>query len=364
MEFNMLPPGAPDEEPPIDWKKLFRPRNIIIWTIIISGLIYMLFYKPSYEQYLIRGKTMGTSYMVKYWASDDFNPRKITSNINVRLNEINKEVSTWNKESDIVKFNKSQNTNWVKVKPFFAKMVLLSSNLCVTTGGMFDISISPLIDMWGFDAKGKIIKNPTKAQLNTVNGLYGCDKIKINVSKNTIAKANPKVKINLSAVAKGGAVDDIGKLLEDKGINNYLVEIGGEVRVNGKKLDGSNWVVGIEQPSPNTNRAIRLTVPIKNESMATSGDYRNYFEDGGVRYSHIIDPRTKKPITHNLASVTVVAKSTALADGLATGLLVMGKKGALKFANKQNLAIYMIVREKGEFKSVASNEWIKKFGKK
>ena len=357
------PPGTPGEEEPIDWKALFRPRNIIIWIIIIGGLIYW-YNKPSYEQYLIRGKTMGTSYMVKYWASTDFNPRKITSNINVRLNEINKEVSTWNKESDIVKFNKSQNTKWVKVKPFFAKMVLLSGDLCAKTGGMFDISISPLIDMWGFDAKGKIIKNPSQAQLNTVNGLYGCDKIKLNVSKSTIAKTNPNVKINLSAIAKGGAVDNIGKLLESKGVNNYLIEIGGEVRVSGEKLDGSNWVVGIEQPSPNINRAIQLTVPIKNESMATSGDYRNYFERSGVRYSHIIDPRTKKPITHNLASVSVVAKSTALADGLATGLLVMGEKGALKFANKQNLAIYMIVRDKGEFKSVVSKEWIKKFGKK
>ncbi|MGB1361443.1 MAG: FAD:protein FMN transferase [Alphaproteobacteria bacterium] len=353
----MFPPEDPNA---IDWKKLFSIRNIVIWIVIIVIGVYWAT-RPNFEQYRFKGKTMGTTYLVKYWADTEIAPRRINTLVDRKLKQINNEISTWDKTSKIVEFNNTNKTGWFSVNKFFAQMVMMATNICYQTNGRFDITIKPLIDVWGFDVDGRVVKAPTNKQLKGVEKVIGCDKIATNISKKTIKKNSPNVSINLSAIAKGGAVDEIGKLMEAEGIENYLVEIGGEIRVRGKKIDGTNWLIGVEQPV-RSSKKVNIILKLENESMATSGDYKNYFEENGVRYSHIIDPKTKMPIKHNLASVTVVTSSTAMADALATGLFVMGEKKALKFATKNNLKVYMIVRRDGVFETIASPAWEKHFG--
>ncbi len=340
---------------------LLKKYNLILWLCIIVAIIYY-FTLPQNKQYIINGNTMGTSYTVKYWTDNVQGKKQITSLIENKLIQINKSVSTWDKNSAISKFNNSKNTDWVKIDKFFMTMVIMSNKLCKSTNGNFNITISPLIDLWGFDAKGKITKKPDQKSLDNISNFIGCDKITININKQAIAKKQPMVTINLSAIAKGGAVDEIGKILEQQNINNYLVEIGGEIKAKGSKINKESWKIGIEQPTTD-NKVIKAIFPLNNETMATSGDYKNYFEEKGVRYSHIINPTTKKPINHNLASVSVIHKNNAMADGLATAILVMGTEEALKYAEQNKLKIYMIIRENNVFKEIASPEWIAKFGK-
>ena len=340
---------------------ILKKYNLILWLCIIVAIIYY-FTSPQNKQYIINGNTMGTSYTVKYWTDRDLGKNQITDLIENKLIQINKSVSTWDKNSEISKFNNLKSTDWFKVDKFFMNMVVLSDRLCKSTNGNFDITISPLIDLWGFDAKGKITKRPNQKSLDDIGNYIGCDKISIDTTRQAIAKKQAMVTINLSAIAKGGAVDEIGKILEQENINNYLVEIGGEIRARGSKINKEIWRIGIEQPTGD-NKAIKTILPLNNETMATSGDYKNYFEENGARYSHIINPNTKKPIIHNLASVTVIHKDNAMADGLATAMLVMGKEEALRYATQKKLKIYMIIRENNVFKEIVSPEWVAKFGK-
>jgi thiamine biosynthesis lipoprotein len=182
----------------------------------------------------------------------------------------------------------------------------------------------------------------------------GYQKLRVNQNPPSIFKPT-NLQIDLSAIAKGYAVDQLASLLVGKGINNYLVEIGGELKLSGNKPNGESWKIAIEAPLT-TERVVQHVLPITNIAMATSGDYRNYFEKDGVRYSHTINPLTGAPINHALVSVTVLHASCADADALATALMVMGNKKGVEFARRHNLAAYFLIKAQqgGKFESVAT----------
>ncbi|WP_228710694.1 FAD:protein FMN transferase [Saccharobesus litoralis] len=290
----------------------------------------------------LQGRTMGTTYSVKFFATEQqIRTEQFYKDIEALLETVNQQMSTYRPDSEISRFNTSANDEPFIVSSDTAYVVQSAIDIGVQSEGALDITIGPLVNLWGFGPNGHVESAPTSEQIALAKGLIGIDKLL--VKGRTLIKTQDQLYIDLSAIAKGFGVDKIAEYLEAKGINRYLAEIGGEMRAKGKKMDGSLWRVAIEKPT-SAERAVQQVVDLQDKAIATSGDYRNYFEKEGKRYSHTIDPSNGKPITHKLASVTVIHDSTMMADGYATALNVMGPQKALEFAERQNLAVYLVVK--------------------
>ncbi len=296
---------------------------------------------------LLQGKTMGTSYSVKFF-SDNQTLRKESfyADIEALLKRINSQMSTYQEDSELSSFNEYRLNDRFLVSGDTALVVDKAIEIGQMTQGALDITVGPIVNLWGFGPEGRPEKAPTKEQINLARHYTGLEKL--HVMGSGLAKEQPELYLDLSAIAKGFAVDKVADYLESKEVNDYLVDIGGEMRVKGKKRDGSNWKVAIEKPLSGS-RDVQQIVNIGDNAIATSGDYRNYFETNGVRYSHTIDPMTGKPISHNLASVTVISKKAMDADAFATAFNVMGAEKALKFAEQQQIAIYLVVKSGDKF---------------
>src|SRR5690606_30453475 len=219
------------------------------------------------------------------------------------------------------------------------------------TNGLLDVTVGPLVNLWGFGPLGRPEQVPSAQQLQDVRDQIGYQYL--TVENHQLTKAIPDLYVDLSTIAKGYGVDRVAILLEQMEIKNYLVEIGGEMRMRGTKPGEQPWRIAVEQPV-SLDRAVQRIIEPGNNAVATSGDYRNYFEEDGTRYSHIIDPRTGYPIQHNLVSVTVITETCMDADAYATALTVMGAEGALEFANQKGLAVLLVTRENDQFKEYTS----------
>jgi thiamine biosynthesis lipoprotein len=221
------------------------------------------------------------------------------------------------------------------------------------SNGAFDVTVGPLVNLWGFGPDPVQLKPPADAAIDAALERVGYDRLHVDCSRPAIRKDTPDVYVDLSACAKGFAVDRATELLDARGIRHYLVEIGGELRMRGLNADGEAWSVAIETPA-DAGRTVGRIVTLTDKAMATSGDYRNFFEYRGERYSHTIDPRTGRPTTHNLAAVTVVGDSTVLADAMATALLVLGPRAGLELAVREGIPAYFQVRTEGGFSEAST----------
>lgn len=299
----------------------------------------------------ITGPTMGTTYNIKYSGKDDLDPEVLQAEIDIRLVEINKLMSTYDPESELSRFNRHNDSS-----PFpMSEETLVVLNEALRLGelsqGYLDVTVGPLVNLWGFGPTKRPDKVPSAKAVESTRQQIGLDKLQIN--DGAVVKSHSNLYVDLSTIAKGYGVDSLASILEKHGISNYLVEIGGEMRVSGVNANSVPWRIAVEKPITN-ERAMQRLIAIGDNAIATSGDYRNYFEENGVRYSHLIDPTTGYPIKHNVVAVTVVHESSMTADGLATALNVMGKEAALAVAEKNNLAVLLITRENGEFKEYTS----------
>ncbi len=312
------------------------------------------------REYLMSGKTMGTTYNVKIVASKSNIPRidqeKIYQTIE-RLNEhVNAQMSTWQPDSTLSKFNDFKSTETFSLDtspatdnvPSGATSMLhvleMAQNISMLSDGAFDITVGPLVNLYGFGPDPKLESLPTNEQIDTLRPRIGYEKLHLNHDEQTLRKDNPQMYVDLSAIAKGYGVDLIAEHFDTLGIENYMVEIGGEVRTRGLNRDGKPWQIAIEKPSDG-KRAIHRVLSLRDIAMATSGDYRNYYlAEDGSRISHTIDPRTDRPIQHNTASVTVLDPSCTRADALATAMMVLGPDAGLELANRAGLAVLFLVR--------------------
>jgi len=300
-----------------------------------------------------QGDVFGTTYSISYPPQENIAEKEqIQQKVTARLQEIDNLMSTWNEDSQLSRFNRLAAGKSMRVDPDLIAMLVLSKVMNKISEGAFDITVGPIVNLWGFGPRQQERESalPSEEQLRAAQAHIGIDNLQM--SGNSLTK-KVNLYLDLSAIAKGYAVDEISKLLQQQGIENYLVEIGGELFVRGRKANGNKWRVAIEEPL-DKGGSIHKTIELENLGMATSGDYRNYYEEDGVRYSHTIDPRTLRPISHNLASATVIHQNTAVADALATALMVMGTQKALDFAERLNLAVYLISREKEGFVSHTS----------
>ena len=304
----------------------------------------------------IHGSTMGTTYMVKIvkpkdekFASRDELFRRVSADIETLLKKVNQQMSTWIEDSEISRFNRYKGSQWFEVSADTALVIAEALRVSKESGGAFDITVGPLINLWGFGPDGAVKKIPGEEQITKVMEETGYKKLSVRLSSPAIKKEEPGIYCNLSAIAKGFGVDQVAAYLDVRGFSHYLVEIGGEVRAKGLNHKNQIWRVAIASPGPHGGSPYQKIIQLKDASMATSGDYFNYFERDGVSYSHTIDPTTGKPITHKLASVTVIHKSCMTADAMATAINVLGPEKGYELAIKENLAVFMIVRGKEGF---------------
>lgn len=299
---------------------------------------------PGPQVFAFEGRTMGTTYTVKVVvpAMTDAEQAATREAIRAALDSVDAHMSTYKTDSELSRFNRHDSGQPFKLSAETIRVFLLAQEVSDASGGAFDVTVGPLVNAWGFGPV-KRASPPTDAELEAIRGRIGYKQLSIDAESNTITKARPDVYADLSAIAKGFGVDQVARSLDARGWANYMVEVGGEVRVKGKNAAGTPWQVGVERPDATTQQA-HLVVPMSNLSMATSGDYRNYFEHDGRRFSHQIDPMTGYPIRHRLASVTVLAPECALADAYATALLVLGPDKGYALAEEKGLAAYFIER--------------------
>ena len=294
---------------------------------------------------------MGTRYHIRIpiKAANKNAPRweQLQSDIDALLLAINKEMSTYITDSSISRFNQSKNTNWFPVSKRFLSVINTAQSVSLATQGAFDITVMPLVNLWGFGTINKTAI-PSQQQIEHSLNQIGYQSLKVRQHLPAIRKQKPELSIDLSAIAKGYAVDAIGILMEKRGIKRYLVEVGGEIRVRGKNKQNKAWRIAIEKPTT-LERSVQQGVLLNDIAIATSGDYRNYYEKEGKRYSHTINPKTGYPITHKLASVTVLNKSAMIADAQATAIMVLGETQGKAYAEQQGLMVYMIIRHAGGF---------------
>ncbi|WP_232305511.1 FAD:protein FMN transferase [Gilvimarinus polysaccharolyticus] len=275
----------------------------------------------------------------------DINVEPLQQAVEEQLQLINQMMSTYISDSELMRFNSVAVNEWVELSEPVMEVLNISEDISQRSNGAFDITVGPLVNLWGFGPEMKPDQVPDADALAAALARTGHKHLQLDVNR---ARRTADIGVDLSAVAKGYGVDWIANFLADRGFDNFMVEIGGEVRVVGQSPRSTPWRIAIEQPSVLAGGA-RLALSVDNHAVATSGDYRNYFEVDGVRYSHTIDPVTGRPIKHNLASVTVVAETAARADAWATALNVLGPKKGMELANAEQLAVYMIVKTKDGF---------------
>ncbi len=292
------------------------------------------------------GSTMGTGFSVRLGVSKLPEIDQLAAQVSEVLKDVDIHMSTWRADSELSLLNASRHSDWQAMTPATTQVIAQALDTSARSDGAFDVTVGPLVDLWGFGAgadDSTAGSKPTGQAISRRMAQVGHGSIEVNIAENTVRKLNAGTRLDLSGIAKGHAVDRVAALLDSAGHHSYLIEVGGELKARGRKPDGSAWRVAIERPSVGKRQAFRA-VDLNNQAIATSGDYRNFFSNGGQRYSHSIDPRTGAPVNHQLASVSVVAESTMAADALSTALMVLGPDGAMAFANKHQIAAHLILK--------------------
>ncbi len=294
----------------------------------------------------IQGQTMGTTYSIKVV------PGKMTLDVETLRREIdadllgiNQVLSTYIQDSELSEFNRSEVNQWHPASSTFLTVLNAARGIYELSQGAFDPSIGPLVNLWGFGPE-VTVEFPTETELQKAKDRVDFARLSIDIEGMRLRKSSDMY-VDLSAIAKGYGVDRVATLLASQGYTDYLVEIGGELRSVGLNAEGQAWRIAIEKPQAGT-RTIHGIINVSDMGMATSGDYRNFFEHNGQRYSHTIDPRTGYPVRHSLVSVTVLADDAMTADALATAFMVMGAEEGFVLARNEKIAAWFIEQKDDE----------------
>jgi len=292
----------------------------------------------------LSGATMGTTWHVTYLPrTGAADPAAVQAQLESLLVAVNDSMSTWQTDSEISRFNRSRPGHWFAVSAPFAEVVAAALAIGELTGGAYDVTVGPLVELWGFGPARPLIDLPSAAAIRERRDQVGQQYLELDLEQGRIRRLRA-VELDLSSIAKGYAVDVLAEALQAQRITDFLVEVGGEMRVAGQSPRGDAWRVAVERPQPGA-RSVALGIALTDAAVATSGDYRNYFEVDGRRYSHSIDPRSGWPVQHDLVSVTVIAADAMHADAWATALTVLGAEDAMALAEAQGLAVYLLRRD-------------------
>tara|TARA_R100000322_G_scaffold127615_1_gene83979 strand:- start:1943 stop:2980 length:1038 start_codon:yes stop_codon:yes gene_type:complete len=331
---------------------MFGPVRVVVISVFMTLSMAALAgcsFQEEEKVWEISGGIFGTTYHINVVLPEDRERlQTLAQGIQKELEAVDASMSTWKQDSELSRLNRKQDqSEWTELSPALFEVILRSQEIAELTGGAFDITIGPVVNLWGFGPDARPDTVPSDAALEKALSDTGYRYLELNAEAMALRSEKPQY-IDLSGIAKGYGVDVVARYLDREGVQAYLVEIGGEVRVNGRKPDGGAWRLAVEEPSEQA-RQVRKIVAMDQHAMATSGDYRNYYESDGQRYSHTIDPSTGKPITNRLASVTVITEDSMTADALATAFTVMGYERARALATRENIPAYFIVRGESGF---------------
>ncbi len=311
------------------------PPNSAVCLFLAALIITACVIGCGPKEMRISGETMGTVYHIKIVHSKPVSVVELQRKIDRRLEEINQSMSTYRKDSEISRFNAINDTNTIfPISADFSRVLGTAARLHLETGGAWDGAVNPLLDLWGFRNKKENKKIPSADEIQAALSYVGFDRIEI-IDSRRIRKKHPGVTLDFASIAKGYGVDQIAALIQRYGFFNFSVEIGGEVYVSGLNKNHDKWRIGINTPEKTASPyQVYTVVEMSDKAVATSGDYRNYIESGGVSYSHIIDPESGYPVSNGVASVSVLADNCMFADGLATALMVMGPESGIDAVEK------------------------------
>ena len=336
-------------------------KKKLIWQIpflliLIIGSIFVIRQQRNTPFQKDEGMVFGTIYHITYQSDTNYQKE-----IEAELQKVDNSLSPFNKTSIISRVNRNEK---VKVDEMFSEVFQLAEKISGETDGAFDITVAPMVNAWGFGFK--TCNPPTKQTIDSLRAIVGFHTV--SLQDGYVIKKNPKTMLDCSAIAKGYGTDVVARFLKKKGVQNFMVEIGGEIVVNGNSEKLQPWRIGINKPtddSLNTSQAIQDVVSVSNIAMATSGNYRNFYYKNGKKYAHTIDPKTGYPVQHNILSATVFADDCATADAYATSFMVLGLDGAKKILEKHpELCAYLIFSDqKGSNQIWYSPSLQKKLGK-
>ena len=336
-------------------------KKKLIWQIpflliLIIGSIFVIRQQRNTPFQKDEGMVFGTIYHITYQSDTNYQKE-----IEAELKKVDESLSPFNKTSIISRINRNEK---VKVDEMFSEVFQLAEKISGDTDGAFDITVAPMVNAWGFGFKTG--NPPTRQTIDSLRAIVGFHTV--SLQDGYVIKKNPKTMLDCSAIAKGYGTDVVARFLKKKGVQNFMVEIGGEIVVNGNSEKLQPWRIGINKPtddSLNTSQAIQDVVSVSNIAMATSGNYRNFYYKNGKKYAHTIDPKTGYPVQHNILSATVFADDCATADAYATSFMVLGLDGAKKILEKHpELCAYLIYSDqKGSNQIWYSPSLQKKLGK-
>jgi thiamine biosynthesis lipoprotein len=320
-------------------------KTTLTFSLLTLGLT-LIACQPEPHEIALEGAVQGTTYHVKIVPTgapisrDDIHRRieEVFSDIDVKL-------SNYRDDSEIARLNRQRSTEWLPVSPEIALVVDIAKQVYERSNGCYDLTVKPLFDLWGFSRHDNRI--PSDAEISQTLRHVGMSQLEVDRAGKRIRKLDPELTIDLSSIAQGYSVAAITALLEQQGIAAYMVEIGGELKVKGSKADGSPWRIAIEKPTPFTREVQRIVEFHQRQGTAvmTAGTYRNFFEEHGKVFSHIIAPRTGRPVTHRLLSVSVLHDDPTWADAWAPALLCVGETEAARIAEAEQLKALLIYQE-------------------
>ena len=317
-------------------KKLYWQLPLLLFLII--GTVFIVRQQRSTPYQHDEGQVFGTFYHITYQ-----NDSSLNDEILAELAKVDSALSMFNKQSVISRVNRGED---VQTNKMFDTVFNLAEKISDDTDGAFDITVAPLVNLWGFGFKTG--NQPTKAAIDSLRSIVGYRKV--TLKDGHVRKADPRVMLDCSAIAKGYGCDVVAALLRRHGIDNYMVEIGGEVVTQGISEKRLPWKIGVTKPADDSlavDKELQTVLNVKNMAMATSGNYRNFYYKNGKKYAHTIDPKTGYPVQHNILSATVLAKHCAEADAYATSFMVMGMEGAKRILEKHSeLMAYLIYADK------------------
>ncbi len=303
------------------------------------------------------GTTMGTYYRITIagrWQTLEL--AGLQRAVERALETVNDLMSTYRTTSELSRFNAVKQVSWFEASPQITHVVETALEIGRLSGGAFDTTVGPLVNLWGFGPDRQTVHSRGDQRIEATLTNIGQHHLEVSQSKTAIKKGRTDLYVDLSGIGKGFAVDQIADVLAGAGAGSFLVDIGGDIRVRRRSPTQATWRIGIEQPAAGPRKVHRV-ISIGDGAVATSGDYRNFFEAGGSRFSHIIDPRTGAPIKNRLASVTVIAPTTEEADGWSTALMVLGPKSGLELAEQLGLAAFFIIRKGNGLVDRATSEF-------
>ncbi len=326
-------------------------KTLLISLVFIVFLIVTFRLKATGKKdvTVINGLAFGTAYTLKiYRKPGNLDDEGIKKTVDRILNEIDRTMSVMIEESEVSRFNRFDSSEGFQVSENTARVVDEAIKISKLTAGAFDVTIAPLVAKWGFSKDKPVDSIPESQKISDLLVHTGYEKLFVNRFPPEIRKSDPDLQINLSGIAKGYAVDRISEWLVQSGAVNHLVEVGGEIKTSGSKPDDSPWMVAVERPETG-QRSIHRIIPLPEAAIATSGDYRVFFEYQGKRYSHTIDPVTGWPVSHDLVSVSVITRSCMRSDALATAVMVLGPDKGYQFVENHNIAALLIIKKGDQF---------------